>query len=150
MENTVAIIRSIEGNRAYVEAERLVCPRCQAGTGCGAGLVTGDPGQTLLSVRIPAQLGYAPGERVRIAVSGPSLLRGLLYGYGLPLAGLLAGTGVASYLAAGDSAAIVLALTGLGAGAIGGRRLAGRGSCQRALDPVVVGRVAGPGDDPIR
>lgn len=150
MENTVAIVRTIDGNRALVEAERIVCPRCQAGTGCGAGLMTGDPGQTVLSVRIPAQLACVPGDRVRIAVSGPSLLQGLLFGYGLPLAGLLAGTGVASYLAAGDTAAIVLALTGLGAGAIGGRQLARRGSCQQALDPVIVGRVAGPGDDSSR
>ena len=150
MENTVAIVRSIEGNRAFVEAERVVCRRCQSGTGCGAGLLTGDPEQTLLNVRLPAQFGCVPGDRVRIAVSGPSLLQGLLFGYGLPLAGLMAGAGIASYLTVGDTAAIVLALAGLGAGAIGGRQLARRGSCQQSLDPVIVGHVADGDGDPNR
>lgn len=142
MEETVARIRKIEGNLAHVEAERIVCARCQAGTGCGAGLLTGDRGRTTLRVRIPPRSGYSPGDRVRIAVSGQGLLRGMMLGYGLPLAGLLAGTAIAALLLAGegsDLAAVLAACSGLAVGVVAARLLAPQPACPQSLDPVIVG-----------
>lgn len=145
MEETVARICRIEGDLAFVEAERLACARCQAGTGCGAGLLTGDRGPTTLSVRIPPRSAYSPGDLVRIAISGPSLLRGMMLGYGLPLAGLIAGTAVAALMITGEGgevAAVAAAFTGLAAGVIAGRILSPPSVCPRTLSPVIVGPVA--------
>lgn len=87
-------------------------------------------------------LKLAAGERVKLSLTGASLLRAAFYAYGAPLLGLLLASGLVYLLAAAsnDAVAVLWALGGMGGGAAVGGYMARRDACINALAPTVSGR----------
>ena len=134
----VAISRDAEGARAVVEVEtRAVCARCAAGRGCGAGIFAGRSGYRRLDVTIGEDLGLSEGDVVSIELAPGNVLRAALIVYGMPLAGAIAGATLAYLTALGDGGAAALAIGGLFAGAMIGRRRLGHESCLARFTPTV-------------
>lgn len=132
----IAVRRSASGTRVTVDVDAsAVCPRCAEGKGCGAGLF----GMRRQGRRIEAEFAsdavVVSGDVVRLQLAPRSLLRASVIVYGWPLAGALAGA-VAGYASgSGDTAAALLALLGLAAGAVLARRRLARRDCLRDLVP---------------
>lgn len=142
----VSIIRDAGGARAVVEVDvEEVCARCAAGRGCGAGIMSGRPGSKRLELAVRPDLDLAEGDDVRIELAPGNVLRAALIVYGLPLAGAVCGAALAYANTLGDGGAAVLAIAGLFAGALIGRRRLGREDCLARFTPTVSGRAGPPG-----
>lgn len=147
MNSPVGTIVAINERTATVQVERTAaCPRCAAGRGCGAGLLSGSTRPALLDVALAPGSRYTEGDEVRLMLEPSDLLQATLLVYGLPLAGavlmLLAGWLLASPLS--DPEAIAFAVAGLAAGLLAGRRQLNRRDCLKRFVP----RIAGPAGDP--
>ncbi len=141
----VAINRDAGGARAVVEVEiRAVCARCAAGRGCGAGILAGRSGFRRLDVTIGEDAGLSVGDIVSIELAPGNVLRAALIVYGMPLAGAMTGAVLAYISALGDGGAAALAIAGLVAGAMIGRRRLGQETCLDRFTPTV-SRHARPG-----
>jgi sigma-E factor negative regulatory protein RseC len=139
----VAVIRDAGGTRAIVDVEAgAVCARCAAGRGCGAGVFTARRGRRRLEVAVGPHTGLAEGDVVAIELAPGNVLRAALIAYGLPLAGAAGGAALAHALSLGDSGAAVLALGGLGVGALIGRHRLRGAACLARFTPTVSRRVA--------
>ncbi len=123
----MSLVDRADGARAIVDIEvAAACPRCAAGKGCGAGLISND--------------------LVEIALAPDNLLRAAAIVYGLPMLGAVAAAALAYVLSLGDAAAAVAALAGLSAGFAIGRWRLRRISCLRRFVPSVQRRLdAGTG-----
>ena len=145
MDSPVGKIVSIGQGKATVAVERTAaCPRCAAGKGCGAGLLSGSRRPALLEVSLSPQLSVGEGDEVRLTLEPAHLLRASLLVYGLPLAGMVLLL-VAAWLIArplSDPEAIAWAITGLAAGFFAGRWQLNRRDCLKQFIP----RIAGPAD----
>lgn len=132
----VAVRRGASGTRVTVDVDTTaVCPRCAEGKGCGAGLFGGRRQRRRIEAAFAADTAVASGDLVRLHLEPRSLLRASLIVYGWPLAGALSGA-VAGYAsAAGDTAAALLALLGLAAGAVLAQRRLARRDCLRDFVP---------------
>jgi sigma-E factor negative regulatory protein RseC len=110
--------------RATVSVDpALVCARCAAGRGCGAGLFGQRRRPAVIEAKVAAGITLSPGDRVRLEFLASELVRAAWLAYGLPLAGLLVAVLVATRVAPGnDLAAVAWAALGLLAGAWYGRR----------------------------
>lgn len=134
----VAIIRDAGETRAVVEVEAgLVCARCTAGRGCGAGVLSGRPGNRRLEATVERDLELAEGDVVSISLAPGSVLRAALFVYGLPLAGATAAALLAYMLALGDGGAAAMAIGGLLGGAMLSRYRLRTGSCLASFTPTV-------------
>ncbi len=124
MDRASGKILSISANTATVSVVATGCPRCAAGKGCGAGLLTGSEGSTQVDIQLPTGHVYRTGEAVTLTIASSSLLRAALLAYGLPLAGIVLAltTGWLVMAPLSDFAAVMIALAGLLAGFYGGRR----------------------------
>jgi sigma-E factor negative regulatory protein RseC len=114
-------IRSLEstadGRIAAIALDAAaICPRCAAGTGCGAGLFGRRKAPGVIAVSVADDDSLCTGSPVTIGLGEHTLLRAALRLYGLPLAGLAAASLAAGLAGAGDLAAGAAALAGLAAG----------------------------------
>lgn len=139
---SVATVLAVAGERARVCVDTpAACARCAAGRGCGA-LVFSRRGPVEIDARVAPGLVLRPGDRVRLELESDRLLAVAGLAYGLPLAGLVAGTIAAGAWAPGSELASVAgALTGLLAGALGGRRGLARRATQAACVPTAAARL---------
>jgi sigma-E factor negative regulatory protein RseC len=142
MESPVGKIVSIGQGTATVAVERTAaCPRCAAGKGCGAGLLSGSRGPALLQVSLSPQWNVGAGDEVRLTLEPAHLLRASLLVYGLPLAGMVLTLAVAWLLARplSDPQAIAYAAVGLVAGFIASRWQLNRRNCLKQFVPKITG-----------
>jgi sigma-E factor negative regulatory protein RseC len=123
MDRASGKIISVHADTATVSVANTGCPRCAAGKGCGAGLLTGRPGSTEVELQLPAGHHYRLGDEVTLSIASSSLLRAALLAYGLPLAGTVLALTVGWLVMAplSDLAGALIALAGLLAGFIAGR-----------------------------
>ncbi len=126
---------------AVVEvAESFRCARCASGRGCGAGVfATGGPRQ-VEALLLPG-VTVGTGDEVRLELAPDNVLRAAGIVYGLPLLGAGIGAAMAWGAGAGDAGASLLALLGLGAGFLLGRRRLSQASCLRRFTPTITARV---------
>jgi len=139
------IIAFVSGNdvvRAVVEVDASeACPRCAAGRGCGAGIFTGRQKTRRMEALIAAGLDVNEGDTVRIELEPRNVLRAAAIVYGLPLCGAAVAAAIAYLAGLGDAAAAVLAIVGLFAGLVAGRRRLNRRACLAQFTPTVSSRV---------
>ncbi len=110
--------RTAFGALAQVRVEAVrSCPRCAAGRGCGAGLIARRSRVARVDVPCGAESGFEIGQPVTVSVAGRPLFRIALAAYGLPLAGIVLGSGAAWLAGVGESFAILAAAGGLAGGA---------------------------------
>ncbi len=123
MDRASGKIISVRADTATVSVADTGCPRCAAGKGCGAGLLTGRPGSTEVELQLPPGHRYRAGDTVTLSIASSSLLRAALLAYGLPLAGTVLALTVGWLVMAplSDFAGVLIALAGLLAGFIAGR-----------------------------
>ena len=143
MDSPVGKIVSIERGSATVTVERTAaCPRCAAGKGCGAGLLSGGKTSALFEVPLSAASSFREGDEVRLTLEPSHLLRATLLVYGLPLAGivlmLMAGWFISGPLT--DAEAIAYAIAGLAAGFFAGHWQLNRHACLKQFVPKIEGR----------
>lgn len=115
-----AIVRQLDGDDAMLEIRRPsnACGPCEAGQGCGVGLLHNRLQRTGL-LRVKAA-GLAQGQLVQVLADERSINRAALSLYGWPLVGMVVGAGLFS-LAQGpslpsDAAALFGAIVGLTGG----------------------------------
>jgi sigma-E factor negative regulatory protein RseC len=123
MDRASGKIISVCADTATVSIADTGCPRCAAGKGCGAGLLTGRTGSTEVELQLPPGHHYRAGDKVTLSIASSSLLRAALLAYGLPLAGTVLALTLGWLLMAplSDLAAALIALAGLLAGFFAGR-----------------------------
>lgn len=123
MDRASGKIISVCAVSATVSVADTGCPRCAAGKGCGAGLLTGRSGSSEVELQLPAGHQYHVGDEVTLSIASSSLLRAALLAYGLPLAGTVLALTVGWLVMAplSDLAGALIALAGLLAGFIAGR-----------------------------
>lgn len=147
MDNPTGIVQAVltdtDGRRAIVEVDAgVVCPRCAAGKGCGAGLLVNAGQAPRVEATVSADSVLRAGDRVELVLASDKLLRAALIGYGLPLLGALVAASIAGLLALGDLAAALAASAGLAFGVIVGRRWLRRGTCMQDFVPMVRHRLS--------
>lgn len=121
MVETLATVVRTEGGMAYVETTgNPCCGQCK-GQGCGSS--GGKPRQ----FKVENPISAAAGDRVILTLSGNILLQAVVLLYLIPLVGLIVGaaTGIA-LTEAGDAAAVVGGVLGLGLGLVLARRISHR------------------------
>lgn len=139
----VALVREDSGIRAVVEVDpQVVCPRCAAGRGCGAGLFSGEQQARRVEAWISPGLDIDEGDVVRIELAPQNVLRAALIVYGLPLSGAAIAAGIAYLYGLGDAGAAALAIAGLIAGIVTARHQLARRACLAQFTPTVTERVA--------
>ena len=117
-------VREIRGDYASLACENAGrCDLCAGGRGCGLGLLGAsvDPSLEVLRSTGGGAL-LEPGDLVLISVADGAILRAATTTYLLPLAGLLAGAGLARGLGAVDLLQFAAAIAGALIGVWRGRR----------------------------
>lgn len=140
MDAPIGKIVSIGPHSATVAVERsAACPRCAAGKGCGAGLLSGSTRPAMLEVSLSPHLKLSEGDEVRLILEPSNLLHASLLVYGLPLAGivlmLVAGWLISRPLS--DPEAVAYAIAGLTAGLLAGRWQLNRRDCLKQFVPKI-------------
>lgn len=117
---TTARVHEVREGRAWLAcaAAQSACAACSGGRGCALRWLARADGAML---QVPAQRAggppLVPGDGVTLEVSDGELLRAALLAYLPPLAGLLAGAGMArAWLPGGEVTSLLAALAGLAAG----------------------------------
>lgn len=153
MDNPTGIIQSfvddVAGSRAIVAIDvQAACPRCAAGKGCGAGILSGTRGVRRVEATVPADLELSTGDEVELSLAPNNLLHATLLVYGLPMLGAILGAGIAYLLRLTDAAAAIAAIAGIIAGIFWSRRRLEHSAClsdfvpniHRRLRPANAGR----------
>jgi sigma-E factor negative regulatory protein RseC len=114
---TLARVHDVHEGRVRLACESAAsaCDACSGGRGCALRWLA-RPGGTMLEVEMPCLDGrpLLPGDRLVLEVDDGELLRAALLAYVPPLIGLLAGSGVATFLVPGsEPAALIAAVLGL-------------------------------------
>ena len=139
----VEIVRDSRGVTAIVDVDAdAVCARCASGRGCGAGIFGGRAGRRRLDISVGENLELAAGDVVDIRLAPRNVLGAALIVYGLPLAGAAAAAALAFAMSLGDAGAAMMALGGLAAGLLIGRRRLRDDTCLARFMPVVSPRIA--------
>ena len=145
MNSPVGTIVSIADGHATVSIDAaVVCARCAAGKGCGAGLLSGSNRTRLIEAQLSPGLGLQAGDEVELTLSPTNLLRAAFLAYGLPLGGIIIALGVAWFLnqTLDDRSAVLLATGGLVGGILVGRYYLNRDGCLKNLVPTITERHA--------
>jgi sigma-E factor negative regulatory protein RseC len=134
----LSLVDSPDGARAIVMVRDVpACPRCAAGKGCGAGLLSTNTGERRIEASVPGGLAVAVDDDVEVSMAPDNILRAAAIVYGIPLLGALAGAVLAYIVSLGDSGAAGAALAGLGIGLVVSRQQLRRAGCLRRFTPVV-------------
>lgn len=149
MQNPSGTIRSLipepDGYRAVIDIDvEVACPRCAAGKGCGAGLLSGSGRMRRIEASVRPELELGEGDRVVISLRTGELLGAATIVYGAPMLGGVAAATVAYGLGLGDAVAALAALSGLGAGLAAARWKLRKASCLRRYTPIVEKRHESP------
>jgi sigma-E factor negative regulatory protein RseC len=140
----VAQVLAVHAGRALLSVDgNAACPRCAAGKGCGAGLLSGATRKREVEVAIGNDLQLAEGDQVLLSIPSAGLLRAAACAYGLPLAGTVLALALARLVQGPlpDSVAVGVAAAGLIAGWLGGRRLLRGSPCPEDFEPEIVERL---------
>lgn len=125
----------------------VVCPRCAAGRGCGAATAFARGTSRTLDIAAPGNT-LQVGDSVRLSLAPSRLLQAAWLVYGLPLSGMVGAIAVMTFALdrGSDLTAVAIALGGLVAGFLLGRRRLRRAACwSRFVPTVLVARERGPG-----
>lgn len=108
-------IVAVRGSEAVVAVPTSGCSSCGHVGGCSMGRLAQGKAESLLTLTAPA--GARAGDAVLLTLPAEAAAKGAVLAYVLPLAGLLAGGGIAAALSpsdlvslAGSAAGFVLAL----------------------------------------
>ena len=140
MESAVGTIVSIADGHATVSVDAaVVCARCAAGKGCGAGLFTGSNRTRLIEAQLSPGMGLKAGDEVKLTLAPSNLLRAAFLAYGLPLGGIVIALGMAWFLqqTLDDRFAVLLAIGGLVGGILVGRFYLNKDGCLKNLIPII-------------
>ena len=111
------LVSDPSGRRAIVDIDvEAACPRCAAGKGCGAGLLTGTSRVRRIEAAVSDEMLLAAGDSVEITLAPANLLRAAMFVYGLPLITSICFAGLAYLMAATDAFAALAAVAGLAIG----------------------------------
>ncbi|WP_405234639.1 SoxR reducing system RseC family protein [Lentisalinibacter salinarum] len=103
-------VEAVDGHTVVVRvATAGSCARCARGEGCGFGFAAARAGEGRLVLPLPPDYRPEPGDTVRVALEQRGLAGAAVAVYGIPLAGLLAGSAAASLLGIGEPATVGLA-----------------------------------------
>lgn len=142
----LSLSNGTDGARAIISVEvAAVCPRCAAGKGCGAGLVTGADRDREVEATIRPGLEVTENDIVEISLAPDNLLRAAAIVYGLPMLGAVVAAAIAYALSLGDAAAVLAALAGLACGLAVSRWRLQQASCLRQFVPSVRARLRAGG-----
>lgn len=134
----VSLTDRAEGLRAAIEVDAaVVCPRCAAGRGCGAGILGAGRATKRVEVLVDPGLRLRKGDKVGLQLAPESILRASVFVYGIPLLGAVAAAAVAYGLSLGELGSAFAAIAGLGAGLAVSRRRLRRADCLREFTPTV-------------
>lgn len=134
----MSLSNGTDGARAIISVEvAAACPRCAAGKGCGAGLMTGTDRDREVEATVRAGLDIAENDIVEISLAPDNLLRAAAIVYGLPMLGAVAAAACAYAFSLGDAAAALAALAGLASGLAVSRWRLQQTSCLRQFVPSV-------------
>lgn len=148
METAIGRICSVDdGTITVVVDAPVACPRCAAGNGCGAGVLSGPPKPRRIDVAAPVGMNPVVGDFVTLTLSPTQLLRAAAIAYGLPLIALVVSAWLA-WLSGFDPDSLVsigIVAAGLAIGFVSSRRILLREAACEQFVPVIDGR-AGPFD----
>ncbi|HZX23762.1 MAG TPA: SoxR reducing system RseC family protein [Woeseiaceae bacterium] len=133
-----ARVEAVDGQTVAVRVTTAgSCARCARGEGCGFGFAAARAGEGRLVLPRPPGYRPAPGDTVRVALEQRGLAAAAVAVYGIPLAGLLAGSAAATLLGLGEPAVIGLAFGGFAAALplarLASRRMDAAGRCHPRL-----------------
>ncbi len=136
----ISIAHAANGVRAIVDVDAgVICPRCAAGKGCGAGIFGASDQPRRVEAILATGLDVSIGDVVSLSLGSRNLLQASIIVYGWPLFGATAGAAFAALAGFGDTAAVVAALTGLTLGALLARTRLRSSDCLTRFVPVVTG-----------
>ena len=117
-------VREVHGDWARLVCEQAgECDLCGSGVGCGLSLLGASRARHLTVPRCPDRTRpLVAGDAVLVSVADGAIACAAASIYLLPVAGLLAGAGLAQMMGMGDGMAFVAALGGALAGVGCGRR----------------------------
>jgi len=111
-----ATVINVDPSHITVQSNRRdFCARCEAGKGCGGGLIgklVAKPAAELV-IPVSQSSAWAPGQRVELRLSASALLRVAAMVYLMPLAGLFAGALAGTLLSSESWLAVAGAMVGL-------------------------------------
>ncbi|MEO1581133.1 MAG: SoxR reducing system RseC family protein [Pseudomonadota bacterium] len=112
MIETRAIVDEVDDqNVRLLITPGTTCTPCIEGRGCGAALWSRKRVLTLPRSAVPPDT--VPGKQLSLRCNARDIRLAAITGYGIPLAGLLAGASVASLSGAGDALTAVSGLAGV-------------------------------------
>jgi sigma-E factor negative regulatory protein RseC len=139
------IIEMRSDNTVIVEIESaVVCARCAAGKGCGAGLLGSQAAERRVEVSLAEPLDFGVGDEVSISLQSNNVLRAAVIVYAYPLLAAITAAALAYGLGLGDLASACFALGGLLAGILFAKWRLRSARCLRQFTPVVAGHYAEP------
>lgn len=136
----ISIARDDNGARAVVVVDAgIICPRCAAGKGCGAGIFGATDSARRVEAIFSNSLQLSVGDSVNLTLGSRNLLQASIIVYGWPLFAAASAAALAQLAGLADTGAAVAALLGLAIGAALARlRLASK-ACLTQFVPVVTG-----------
>lgn len=141
-----AIVLSVEAGAVWVEADRRKgCERCEAGEGCGGGVLGKLVVRRASKVRALNQIpGLVPGDEVVLGLDEKLLVRGSMMAYLMPLICMLGAAFFAELvLQPSDLAVAAFGALGLAAGLLLLRLYAFRMAQRGEMQPKVMRRAQG-------
>jgi sigma-E factor negative regulatory protein RseC len=150
MDAPIAEVVSMSGRHARVAVDApLVCARCAAGRGCGAGILGRSTLRRVFDVRLPDGLLIQCGDQVTLTLHPRKILRASLLVYGLPLLMLVLVPTLTQWLWGpwSDLRLAIAAVLGLVAAVLSGRHVLNREDCLQQFMPGIETRVAAKGHE---
>jgi len=127
----ISIARDAHGARAVVDVDAgVICPRCAAGKGCGAGIFGATASARRVEAIFSSDLQFSVGDTVNLTLGSRNLLQASIAASATALSQL---SGLA------DTGAVVAALLGLASGAVLARLRLANKACLTQFVPVVTG-----------
>jgi len=140
-EATGTVIRR-RGDVLDIEVDTAGCARCQAGRGCGAGLLSGGKRTFSTLARQSSARLLEAGDTVTVALQPGDIVRASAHLYGLPLAGLLAGSLLGSGVGFSEAGSVAAGAFGLALGLLVARWRVKRSACLSQLQPEICADIA--------
>jgi len=137
----ISIARDAHGAHAIVDVDAgVICPRCAAGKGCGAGIFGATGRARRVEAIFSSDSQFSVGDTVNLTLGSRNLLQASIIVYGWPLFGAASAAAMAQLAGFADTGAVVAALLGLASGAVLARLRLANKACLTQFVPVVSGR----------